>query len=411
MVGEPAPAGLRELPEHSRLLHIGLMKTGTTAIQRAASARRRQLLSQGVLYPGSRYNHRQAALALMRRRSSGAGADAPHDEWERLRVEIDDEPQRKVLVSNEFICGADDTTAQRFLDDLGPRTHVVVTVRNVASVLPSLWQQYVKSGSTWDLESFLRIVLADPLDPDRLPPHYARNDQGTVVARWARLVGAEHLTVVVADPAHPERVQGAFETLLGLRPGALAPVEQSGFHRNRSLSAAEAALFLEVNRRLPAGAMTEDERVRILLGGAVRRVLDQQTPRPGDPGLGLPAWAADRAAELGQEYARAIAATGVRVVGDLTELGQRSASAPEPTLPHMVPVDLAAVALLGAMSAGLHRGSDFGPPTPEVVRTAPPARRRVRALARRLVVAARVPRRPAARTRAEPSVREQDRGG
>ena len=134
------PAELYELPERSRLLHIGLMKTGTTALQRAASARRQTLLRHGVRYPGRLYNHRQAALALMNRGSRFARDERLADAWDALLDEIDQESDRKIWISNEFICGCDDRAAVQFLADLGARTHVVVTLRSVAATLPSLWQ-------------------------------------------------------------------------------------------------------------------------------------------------------------------------------------------------------------------------------------------------------------------------------
>src|SRR5699024_12572636 len=59
------PAGLAALPERTRLLHIGPMKTGTSALQTAARDRRQQLLDHGVRYPGNRTNHRTEMGALL----------------------------------------------------------------------------------------------------------------------------------------------------------------------------------------------------------------------------------------------------------------------------------------------------------------------------------------------------------
>ena len=82
------PALLAELPERSRLLHIGLMKTGTTAVQRAANARRPMLLRHGVRYPGTLYNHRQAALALMNRSPRSPRGQRASDAWDQLLDEV-----------------------------------------------------------------------------------------------------------------------------------------------------------------------------------------------------------------------------------------------------------------------------------------------------------------------------------
>lgn len=106
--GADGPAGLMDrglpvarpwspllLPPRARLLHVGLMKTGTTALQQAASRRRRVLLRHGVRYPGHRYNHRQAALALLRRRGGRGRSERP-DDWDELLAEVAAERQRRI---------------------------------------------------------------------------------------------------------------------------------------------------------------------------------------------------------------------------------------------------------------------------------------------------------------------------
>ncbi len=357
------------LPERTRLLHIGLMKTGTTALQRAASSRRKTLLRHGVRYPGKHYNHRQAALALMNRTAfSQWRTRPPEDEWTALLNDVEQDRARRIWISNEFICGCDEPTAQRFLDDLGPRVHVVVTVRSVAATLLSLWQQYLKSGSTQDLSEWLASVLDESSDPSTLPANYSRNDQGEVVSRWAKLAGADKVTVVVADKAHPHQVQGAFETMLVLPGGTLDLPRLSGSITNRSFSAAEASLFLQINRLLPAGKMTRDEIIRILQGGAMDRVLDERRPPNTDQRLALPTWANLRASELGHRYAEVIADSGVNVVGDLAELSRVPDIDGTSAMTPMIPVELAAEAVIGAMSAGLHRGSHFVKAMPEPTR-------------------------------------------
>lgn len=377
------------LPAGARLLHIGLMKTGTTAIQHAASSRRSLLRQAGVCYPGSRYNHRQAALARL-----GRPDDQPvEDAWAVLLREIDAEPVSRIWISNEFICGADDATATGFLNDLGPRTHVVVTLRRVAEVWPSVWQQEVKTGTRVCLEAWLAAVLADPPDPAALPPLFARHNQGAVVARWSRVAGPERVSVLVADKTQPRRVEEAFEGLLDLPSGILDTSGQRGHQTNRSLSAPEAALFRRVNELLQPGQMNLDELTRVLRRGAIARVLDAHEPPGSADTITLPSWAWDGAARTGARYAEEIAATGVRVIGDLAELSRAPQTEGRCTLPDTVPVEVAAQAVLGAMSAGLYRGPDFGPLRPPAAPAtgvqsaddwafALPVRRRVRSVRR-----------------------------
>ena len=60
----PATAAL---PPSSIALHVGVHKTGTTALQAALADARPELIQRGVLYPGKKAAHHGAALGLMER--------------------------------------------------------------------------------------------------------------------------------------------------------------------------------------------------------------------------------------------------------------------------------------------------------------------------------------------------------
>ena len=347
------------LPLRSRLLHVGLTKTGTTALQNVASRRRADLLPHGVRYPGQRYNHRRAAFALYHR--GGRDAEPRPDAWDALQRELAGDPQRRILISNEFIAGWDDAVAARFLDELGPRTHVVITLRSFGALLPSIWQQYVKSGYTTGFEDFLTVVLGGPAQMTvPPPPNIDRHDQGEVVARWVRAAGAERVTVVVGDKSRPQLISTAFEELLGLPAGMLHDPSQRGSGTNRSLSVDEAGLLLAVNRILAAYRVEDEDLVRIVRRVATTRLLDEGQAPDSRSTLALPPWAADAAAVRGRGFAAAIAAVGVAVIGDLADLGRTPQSRPGRwASPPAVSTDVAAQALVGALSAGLGRGSNF----------------------------------------------------
>src|SRR5699024_8301505 len=142
---DPQSARVPALPERTRLLHIGPMKTGTSALQTAARDRRQQLLDHGVRYPGTRTNHRTELGALLeistvvrdRRQPLGpdtAGIDdggvPERHHWETLRREIEADTERRILVTHEFASQADETGSHRMIDALGTdRLHVAITVR------------------------------------------------------------------------------------------------------------------------------------------------------------------------------------------------------------------------------------------------------------------------------------------
>jgi len=65
------------IPENSVLLHVGLPKTGTTALQNAAANQRAALLEHGVRYPGDRHNHSNASFSVAGGHEGGGAARAP----------------------------------------------------------------------------------------------------------------------------------------------------------------------------------------------------------------------------------------------------------------------------------------------------------------------------------------------
>lgn len=379
------------LPDRARLLHIGLMKTGTTGLQNAASGLREELLARGVRYPGTSLNHRTALTAVMGRGWGWNTAPQP-EAWEALRAEIEAETERRVWVGHEFLSECDDDLARRFLDRLGERTHVVVTLRNYASVLPSAWQQTMKGGRTGTFEDWLKIMLAENPKMDATIRSQRRLDQGEVVQRWARVFGPENVTVVVVDKSTPNLLFDAFEEMLGLEPGLLSTFELDGYASNRSMSVEETALLRAVNAGLRHEVSWTEYRWWLRYGVA-GHMLGERGPGEHDTRLVLPTWAARRAAERSARFVEQIDGSGVRVVGDLGLLDKPVPHEEHPVLDApMVAVDAAAHAVLGAITQGRSdraRAEDYAERLREAVAKGPgldeaSGRELVGALARRV---------------------------
>lgn len=357
------------LPERTRLFHVGPPKTATTALQTAAAARRDLLLDHGVRYPGRMRSHRSAVAAFVGRPVSWVGtsadrAPAPDRRyWDELVSEVETDRTRRILLGHEYAAGADDATACRFADALGPRTHVVVTLRSYGAMLPSIWQEHNKAGNQEPFDDWLTRVLARPRTQQMVERVHVRHDQGALVRRWAEVVGPQNVTVVVVDPADRRGVFAAFEAMLGLPDGLLG--DPDGSRTNRGLSVPEAELLRRLNSVLRAHAIGWPDYERLVVEGAAARLLADRAPADDEPRLRLPDLAADRADEEARRHVEEIASSGVRVVGDLAVL---AAPAPRRTGPHedhraveQVPVDAAVAALGGVVSAAIGRGADFAP--------------------------------------------------
>ncbi|QGN33379.1 hypothetical protein [Microlunatus sp. Gsoil 973] len=359
------------LPEGSRLLHIGIPKTGTTTLQRSAAYRRRELLEHGVCYPGKSLNHREAVSALMDRTLGWKNSEsAPgYGIWRRIENEVKTSPAPRSLISHEFACESTDEQAGRFVEALGQQVHVVITVRGFADLLGSSWQQYVKAGYLKPYRTWLRQILGDPAKLKTTPTFYKRNDQAAIVDRWIRVAGVENVTVVIADKRRPDQLINAFEDLLGVPTGLLSALPAGGFAANRSLSMPEAELVRRINKIFRDQDMTWDRYVDLMRNGLIARLQENRRPGPDEPVLTLPEWAAKKALVRAGQYADAIAASGCRVIGDLDTL-----TLPVRTVPRLpditsVPVDAAHEAIAGLLSAEDGRGAFFDEP-PEGVQRA-----------------------------------------
>lgn len=194
------------------------------------------------------------------------------------------------------------------------------------------------------------MILAEKLDP-RLDAHVRRRfDTGALVQDWADVVGSQNVTVVCVDKAAPTLIFDAFRALLGLPE--LARDESAPL--NRSMTLVETELARRVVTELDGFEIPRQDRNRYLLRAGFRRVQEQRIPPTSETHIGLPAWAAKGAVELGAAQAKMIAASGVRVVGDLGTLSASVPSIPgdNPDVSN-VPMDLAVDAIVGTVLRAL----------------------------------------------------------
>lgn len=360
------------LPERAILFHIGPQKTGTTTLQRAAAAHRRLLLEHGVRYPGDTVNHRMQVAALVGKpvgwKVDAAGrptSPPPIRLWERLVADVRSDPVNRVWLSHEYGAGASRAQAERAAADLGDRLQVVVTLRSIARMLPSIWQETNKAaGNRGTFDNWLKKVFDEGSDVHRTIR--TRHDQGALLRRWAAAVGPERVTAIVLDPADHTFMFGAFEQLLGLPEGLLTASGEVEDRANRSMTVAEIELMRRFNRGFRGHDTTWSQYDRLVLRGAIARVLQQRTPPAAEPRLAMPEWAADRADAAARRNAEGVATSGVRVLGDPAWLAlpakRRSSLREDHRSVEKVPIDLAVEAMLGLAAAGIGREADFSAP-------------------------------------------------
>lgn len=166
-------------------LHIGLHKTGTTAIQRFLSANRDALADTGVLYPvaGQRSDdpHAQHLLAPSIARQMQVDCE---EVWQKLTSEIEMSSADKVVVSTEGLCLSDTDEVARIRHHLaGMDVRILICFRNQLDLMLSRYKQQIKSQKT---SEGAREFFQTRLD-------YC--DYRALVDRWVSEFGADRVDI------------------------------------------------------------------------------------------------------------------------------------------------------------------------------------------------------------------------
>jgi hypothetical protein len=350
------------IPPGGCLVHIGFDKTGTTSLQGAFHRDRDRIRALGVRYPGTEAYHKSAGIAVTHARGNTGDAAVTMGDWRALTAEVRAARDQRVFVSSEWLCRATDGQARRVVDGLGEsRVHIVATLRPLAKILPSAWQQYVKDGFTGDYDSWLRGMLLEPPYTAPTPWFWIRHSHDVVLARWASIVGPDRVTAIVVDGRDHDLLLRQFEALLALPKGTL--VGEPEGKRNASLTYPEVELLRRVNTAFAERGLSDELYGAAIRGGMLPRLADARSDLGVPHPIVTPEWALRRAAEIGATAASAIAASGVRVVGDLGSLGQQTNTTK--LSGEAAAADLSIeVATLAQSVVGILAGTRSGRPTP-----------------------------------------------
>ncbi|MFJ3665122.1 hypothetical protein ACIPSE_01570 [Streptomyces sp. NPDC090106] len=346
----PADGVIAPLPAGTRLLHIGPHKTGTTSIQGALFAAKDRFAEHGVAWPATSRHPMDAVLAATARPGMMGDRGPSERQWELLGRQVAAAGAHTSVVSSEFFADApDDEAIERIVEHLGgDRVHVLVTLRPLAKIMPSQWQQYVQNGLRMGYENWLTHMLRKAPYEFPNPSFWRRHRHDRLVERWVRVVGPDRVTVVVVDDRDRGGLMRVFERLLGLPADLLQEIPDTA---NRSLTLAETEMLRNLNKEFRGNGLPEELYSKLIRHGAVMHMKNACSPTAEDVKISTPQWAVEAAAEIGAEMAGRIAAMGVRVIGDPALLS----AVPKPktdtgTAPRMSP-EAAAQALYGALAA------------------------------------------------------------
>lgn len=324
---------------HPLHLHVGTMKSGTSYLQNVFNANVARLSEQGVLWPMAAMCFRGLGdlLGMTEGRPLREGA------WPVLRqmLRCHDGP---ALLSNEIVGGMGAGRRVALLDALGAEhVRIVITVRDLARVVPSQWQTAVRSQGLRSWREFAEAVCSSEPSPIGTK-FWRRQDVAAMVQRWSQRMPLERITVVTVPPP------GSEPFLLVERFGTAVGIDMSSFRLpgglcNSTMGATSAELLRRLNQRT-----SEVDQLHYRLGfkdGLSRAAL--ATHADQEPAIAMRpdefAFVRRRAAEI----VDGLTASGVRVVGDLADLVP---SEPPPGAAAS-PCDASDEALLDAALTGL----------------------------------------------------------
>ncbi len=325
--GSHAPGPQGSPPRPRIFLHIGEPKTGTTFLQQVMWRNRAELAARGVVLPGhhpqDHFRASQDLRGIAKLASDPAGSWT--GEWEILASQARQAGQVAVI-SHELFAAADEEQAGRAVRSLLPaEVHIVLTVRDIATLLPAEWQETVKHRNARGWEDWLGDVIdRESPDPGRRWWWFWRvHDTMAILDIWSRHLPPERVHVITTPPRGSDSglLWQRFASLLGIDPGS---ADLTRARPNTSLGVPEIEFLRRLNQALP------DEVPDWFYMWNVKEAVAHQAlaARPREGRIVLPAsrdtWAKGRAEEL----IAALGDSGYDLVGDVDELRPRPDTEP-----------------------------------------------------------------------------------
>jgi hypothetical protein len=235
------------------IIHVGAPKTGTTFLQGVLWRNRQALRSAGLHIVGlSRDDHYRAGHDI---RDLEYNPKDPRPDWsgswDKLAGLAVSSEARTTVISDEHLASLTPDQVRRAVASLkGREVHVVYTTRNLARLLPSEHQEYVKHRSPLTYDEWATRVFNER---DRGPGKWfwSVHSPVGVVERWSTGVSAENIHVLTLPmPGAPkDELWKRFCGVVGIDPAIATDFDVMG---NDSLGLAETEVLRRVNVALPS---------------------------------------------------------------------------------------------------------------------------------------------------------------
>jgi hypothetical protein len=231
-------------------LHIGMHKTGSSAVQRAFANARTALLRQGICYPGEEVNHAELYFAF---------SPSPHTEHRNIRRgietpcaatalqrgvlaqfagDLERDQSAKILLSAEGLCALDPPGIERlrdFLSQYVERIVVICFVRSPVSFSVSYAQEAILGGT----------LIQESLERPQLPQYRQR------LGNYLHVFGRESMHVLNYDEIREqgESLSACVLEIMGQRAALEGLINEDKV--NTALSLEAALIFDFINQSHP----------------------------------------------------------------------------------------------------------------------------------------------------------------
>lgn len=313
-----------DLPRQRLFLHLGPPKTGTTFVQSLLERNEPSFRNQGIVVVGTQAEHHEVANEVMVRMSPRA-VEVPRGALNRMRRRVTGSAG-DVVISCERYSMLRATHARRLRDAFaGCEIHVVFTLRDPAAVLPSIWQEGIKNGSSTSWSAFCSQVT------EREGFMMAQIRARRPLNAWSQVLRKERIHIVtVPGPSAPRTL--LLERLcevIGADHRKLVTREATRPNRSMDLVGAELIRRLNASERCRLSPHVQRSEIKSFLVG---QVLADRPPLV-KPALTADAFRAARAEA--ERLVTQVRRGGYPIVGDLADLTSVKPPSPEDHLGHV----------------------------------------------------------------------------
>lgn len=282
------------------VLHVGLMKSGTSYLQGRLSGLADESGSGGFLFPGEAWRDQVVAVSDVLGRGRRAHGDF-EGAWARLVSQID-AWDGTAIVSMEFLGPASEEQIARVAGSFAPGTvQVVVSARDLGRAVPAMWQESLKNGRSWTFGEYVEAMRSDPAHG-----FWRQQDLPGIVSRWGAVAPVSVVTVPPPG-ATSDLLWQRFCEATGL-PEDACPPPAGG---NESLGASSAGVLRQVNEAVDLPWASYSRHVKF---GLAKSILAARRGVEAPIGFKVPRWL------RAQASAQRAGLEGTRVVGSLEDL-------------------------------------------------------------------------------------------